>query len=269
MAIDFQLAGNAAENFDQFVRILMAPFVEPILRRANLEEGKSVLDIGCGTGFFTRAAREMVGATGTAIGLDPNGPMLEVARTLSADDDLTIEWCEAFVEDMPFDGVKFDAIISTQTIMFFPDLERGIKEICSVLAPDGSLSISFFAGPLEQSPYMCAYTRRLEEILPGSSDLTHHAFRLNGDEVATMFHFSGFDVIEAETIKLGVLLPPLDKFLPVHIAGLPFAEDFASLDQSVQENFYSAVTDDLAAFVQPDGNVFAPLALHVVSGGWH
>ena len=72
MAIDFQLAGNAAENFDRFVRILMAPFVEPILRRANLEEGKSILDIGCGTGFYTRAAREMVGATGSTIGLDPN-----------------------------------------------------------------------------------------------------------------------------------------------------------------------------------------------------
>ena len=115
---------------------------------------------------------------------------------------------------------------------------------------------------------MSACARRLEEILPGSLDLTHHAFRLDGDEVATMFHFSGLDAIEAETIKLGVLLPPMEKFLPVHIAGLPLAEDFARLDQSVRENFYSAVTDDLAAFVQSDGNVFAPLALHVVSGGW-
>jgi len=78
-----QLVGNAAENFDRFVRILMASFVDPILRRANLEEGKSVLDIGSGTGFFTREARKQVGPTGTTIGLDPDKNMLEVARSLS------------------------------------------------------------------------------------------------------------------------------------------------------------------------------------------
>jgi len=58
---------NAAENFDRFVRILMASFVDPILQRANLEEGKSVLDIGSGTGFFTREARKRVGSSGTTV----------------------------------------------------------------------------------------------------------------------------------------------------------------------------------------------------------
>ena len=73
--------------------------------------------------------------TGTTTGLDPDRTMLEVARALSANDDLPIEWCEAFVDDMPFDDLRFDAVISTQTIMFFPDLDKGIKEICGVMAP--------------------------------------------------------------------------------------------------------------------------------------
>ena len=266
MAIDFQLVDDTARNFDRFVRILMKPFVQPILLRANLDEGKSVLDIGCGTGFYTREARKQVGPTGSAVGLDPNGPMLSVARSLSSDDDLPIKWCEAFVEDMPFDGIKFDAIISTQTIMFFPDLEKGIKEICGVLAPAGHISVSFFAGLLERSPYMAAYTNRLEEILPGSSTLTHHAFRLSGEKVALLFRDTGIGAVKAEILEFPVTFPPMNEFLPMHLAGLPFASDFAALDRGVREAFYTDVASDLAAYVQPDGNLSVPLALHVVSG---
>ena len=91
MSNDFQLVGDAAVNFNRFVQVIMSPFVEPILQRAHLQEGKSVLDIGCGTGFFTRAAREKVGITGATVGLDPNGPMLEVAAALSTDAELPID----------------------------------------------------------------------------------------------------------------------------------------------------------------------------------
>jgi len=266
MATDFQLVGDSAANFDRFVQVLMASFLDPILQRANLEEGNSVLDIGCGTGFFTRAARKQVGPTGTTTGLDPNGSMLGVARALSADADLPIEWCEASVDDMPFGDSKFDAVISTQTIMFFPDLERGIEEICGVVAPNGRVSVSFFAGPMERSPYMAAYTKRLEVVLPGSSDLTRHAMRLDGEDVAGMFRSSGLHGVIVETLELLTSLPPIDQFLPVHIAGLPFASDFAALDHSVQESLYADVSNDLAAFIQPEGNLLVPLALHLVSG---
>ncbi|HIG39322.1 MAG: class I SAM-dependent methyltransferase [bacterium] len=266
MAIDYRLAANGAENFDRWVRIMMAPFVDPILQRVNLEEGKSVLDIGCGTGFFTRAARKEVGRTGKVIGLDPNGGMLEVAAALSAGDELSIEWCEASVEDMPLDNLKFDAVISTQTIMFFPDLEKGIRKICAVMASKGRVSVSFFAGPMDRSPYMAAYTNRLEEILPGTTDLVRHAYRLDGEEVATIFRNSGLKAVKAEILEFPVSLPPVINFLPLHIAYLPVAPDFAALDKSIQESFYTSVASDLAGFVQPQRNLLVPLALHVVSG---
>ena len=267
MSNDLQFNWNdAAANFDRFVRIMMASFVDPILKRANLDEGKSILDIGCGTGFFTRAAHKRVGPTGTTVGLDPSGSMLEGARALSADTDLPIEWCEASVDDMPFGDQKFDAVISTQTIMFFPDLEKGIKEICDVMAPNGHVSVSFFAGPMERSPYMAAINKRMAEILPTTSDLFQHAFRLDGEEVARMFRSSGLQNVAAETLEIATSLPPVDEFLPMHVAALPFASDFAALDQGIRESFYTDVRNDLAAFVQPAGNLLTPLALHLVSG---
>ena len=265
MSNDHRLVGNAAENFDRFVRIFMGSFVGPILQRANLEEGKSVLDIGCGTGFFTREARKQVGPTGTTTGLDPDRTMLEVARALSANDDLPIEWCEAFVGDMPFDDLKFDAVISTQTIMFFPDLDKGIKEICGVMAPKGRVTVSFFASA-ERSPYMAAIKNRVGKILPRASDLYQHATRLGAEEVAAIFRKSGLQEIRAETLELETSLPPINEFLPLHIAAQPIASEFAALDQSVQETLYADVSNDLAAFVQPDRNLLVPLTLRLVSG---
>jgi ubiquinone/menaquinone biosynthesis C-methylase UbiE len=266
MSNDFQLLGDAAVNFNRFVQVIMLPFVEPILQRAHLQEGKSVLDIGCGTGFFTRAAREKVGLTGSTVGLDPNGPMLEVAAALSTDAELPIDWCEASVDDMEFGDSKFDAVISTQTIMFFPNLEQGIRKICSVMAPGGRMAASFWAGPLERSPYMAAHNYRLEEIIPGMLELSRHAFRLDEEEVATMFRNSGLQEVTAETIELPVALPPIKEFLPLHIAGLPFATDFAALEKSVQETLYAEVNKDLAAYIQSDGSLLVPFTLHLVSG---
>ena len=191
--------------------------------------------------------------------------MLEVAATLSTDAELPIEWREASVDYMEFGDSKFDAVISTQTIMFFPNLEQRIRKICSVMAPSGRMAASFWAGPLERSPYMAAHNYRLEEILPGLLELSHHVFRLDGEEVATMFRNFGLHDVKAETLALPVALPPIDKFLPIHIAGLPVASDFAALEQSVRESLYAEVSDDLASYIQADGNLLVPFTLHLVS----
>jgi ubiquinone/menaquinone biosynthesis C-methylase UbiE len=47
--------------------------------------GERVLDVACGTGIVARRAAACVGAGGAAVGLDPNGSMLEVARAAAAD----------------------------------------------------------------------------------------------------------------------------------------------------------------------------------------
>ncbi len=134
------------------------------------------------------------------------------------------------------------------------------------MAPNGHVSVSFFAGPMERSPYFAAMNTRLGEILPETLEFTRHAFRLDGKEVATMFRSSGLQNVLAETLEIATSLPPVDEFLPMHVAALPFASDFAALDQGIRESFYTDVRNDLAAFVQPAGNLLAPLALHLVSG---
>ena len=84
--------------------------------------------------------------------------------------------------------------------------------------------------------------------------------------MATIFRHFGLQEVTAETIELETSLPPINEFLRLHLAVQPIASEFAALDQNVQEKVYADVSNDLAPYTQPDGNLLAPLVLNLVSG---
>ncbi len=69
----FKLSGMEMES--RLRRRLANPATT--LRGANLKPGQTVLKVGCGTGFFTLPAAEMIGATGHLIAMDPPSDFLD------------------------------------------------------------------------------------------------------------------------------------------------------------------------------------------------
>jgi ubiquinone/menaquinone biosynthesis C-methylase UbiE len=98
-----------------------------------------VLDIGCGTGLSTRqAARAAV--AGSAVGVDTSAPMLEVARRLSDDEDLTnVAYEQADAQVHRFAPERFDLCISRFGTMFFADPLAAFTNIGSALRPEARL----------------------------------------------------------------------------------------------------------------------------------
>ena len=60
------------------------PVVDRVIRRAALEPGHNVLDIGTGTGAVALQAALIVGAAGQVVGADPSPDMLDLARQRAA-----------------------------------------------------------------------------------------------------------------------------------------------------------------------------------------
>ncbi len=262
----FQLAGTGPESYERYIGVFMAPFVDAVIQRAKLTRGGAVLDVACGTGFVARAASSLVGSTGRVAGLDINPGMLEVARAASASANPSIEWHQASAEEIPFEDATFDAVLCSQGIMFLPDLRNGVKELCRVAAPGGRVVASFWAS-LERSIYIAASIGRMEKALPeGSMGVIGQAFRLDRDETAAIFRDSGLKGVVAETVEEMVSLPPIADYLPGHAASLPYAGEFEALDPAVRQRLYDEITDDLAAYIQGDGTVLVPFAVHMVSG---
>jgi SAM-dependent methyltransferase len=107
-----------------------------------LRPGEMVLDIGCGAGFDTLQAAQMVGTGGRVIGVDMTEAMREKMLAGARELDLTnVDVRDGFMEDLPVDDGSIDVVISNGVINLTPDKEGVMREIFRVLKAGGRIQI--------------------------------------------------------------------------------------------------------------------------------
>jgi len=110
---------------------------------ADIEEGDSVLDLGCGAGNDCFVARAIVGESGKVVGLDFTDAMLEKAQKNNARLGFkNVEFIKGDIEDMPLEDNQFDVVISNCVLNLVPDKRKAFAEIKRVLKPGGHFCIS-------------------------------------------------------------------------------------------------------------------------------
>ena len=113
-------------------------------------EGKTVLDLGCGTGRDVFVLSKLVGPEGRVIGVDMTREQLDVARsTLSwhaerfgySESNVTFE--QGFIEDLSFIGDEsIDIVVSNCVFNLSPLKDRVLREVYRVLVPGGEMYFS-------------------------------------------------------------------------------------------------------------------------------
>lgn len=98
-----------------------------LLRSAlELRAGDSVLDVGCGTGWFTRRAA----ADGArVVGLDVDEGALDFARRHSPEQ---VEYVRGDAARLPFEDRSFDKVMSVAALCFVQQWPHAIAEIVRV-----------------------------------------------------------------------------------------------------------------------------------------
>jgi ubiquinone/menaquinone biosynthesis C-methylase UbiE len=107
-----------------------------LLSREKIDETKSILDAGCGTGQTSAYIAEQYRCKVTS--LDCNKIMLDKARQRFSSLHLPIEVKQGSTENLPFDEGLFDIILS-ESVISFTDVSLTIPEFKRVLKSNGVL----------------------------------------------------------------------------------------------------------------------------------
>jgi ubiquinone/menaquinone biosynthesis C-methylase UbiE len=131
--------------------------------------GDRVLDVGCGTGYFTRLMAQAVAPGGTAHGVDPSGDAIEHARQRVARlDNCTFD--EGVAEALDASDGAYDVVVSSLMIHHLPETlrHRAIGEMSRVLRPGGLVLIAEFRPPTSR------IGRRLVTALTGHNAMANN-----------------------------------------------------------------------------------------------
>lgn len=118
-------------------------FRSSALELVAIQPGMRILDVGCGTGSLTIAARRKMGVEGEVVGIDPSSNMIEIAQQKAEMEGVEVEFSVGVVEKLDFPDGQFDLVLSSLMMHHLPEelQESGLHEVHRVLKPNGTLLI--------------------------------------------------------------------------------------------------------------------------------
>jgi ubiquinone/menaquinone biosynthesis C-methylase UbiE len=162
---------TSPKDYDRGIRLLTLGRIQRIKEKiANnyVQDGKHVLEIGCGTGTLTLM---MARRGATVTGIDASPRMLAEAKKRVHDANLeacvSLQYMDAALIGDRFPATSFDLIVSTLVFSELPpDDQRFVLEACqSLLAPDGRLLIADEVIPKKSIARLLFYLVRLPLVL--------------------------------------------------------------------------------------------------------
>lgn len=167
------------------------------LELARIQPGEQILEVGCGTGTLTLAAKSKAGPESQVTGIDVAPDMIETARQKAAKAGLAVHFQVGRIEAIPFPDNQFDLVLSSLMLHHVPgnaSKQQGMQEMFRVLKPGGRLVIVDAALP--KNPLL----RGLATLIVGKDMLAHSV-----EEFIPLLEKAGFDGIESGPTKSSFL----------------------------------------------------------------
>ena len=168
---------------------------EMTVNLAQVKPGDCILEVGCGTGTLTLAAKRRTGPSGKAFGIDVIPGMIELCQRKAAQANEDVTFQLGSIDDIPFSENLFDVVMCSFMIFHMSEDTRrkGIAEIYRVLKPKGRLLVLDLALPTQPFPRAIA-----QKLLGG---MLQHDLR----ELLPLMDASGFSDVEIAPAKFRIL----------------------------------------------------------------
>ena len=124
-----------------FMNYTHAPLTNWGLKLVNVQDGWTMLDVGCGGGFTIRRLLKR-SKDAQVYGIDISEESVTKARQVNAEVlDKQVYVTQGSAEQLPYNDEMFDLVTAVETVYFWPNLPDCLQEVRRVLKPGGKLAI--------------------------------------------------------------------------------------------------------------------------------
>ncbi len=265
---DWNRVAGGWEKWDRFFDEQMACLNHRIVADARLRSGIKVLDLGSGTGYPALLGAQIVGMSGSVIGIDLAEQMLAAARRKAAGLKLSnVTFQTGDVTALPFETASFDAVTSRFCLMFLPEISKATAEIARVLKPGAWLSAAVWSVP-EKNAYLTTPLAVIKQFieLPPPDPTAPGIFRLaKPGDLAKMLQDAGFVNIAEEEYLAEVRFPSGEEYYEslMDIAA-PIQNLFTRLSTQQQTEARHRIVGSIGQYRRAD-DIALPIAVRMVA----
>jgi ubiquinone/menaquinone biosynthesis C-methylase UbiE len=206
------------------------------------EEGWRWLDVGCGSGAFTRMVVERC-APASVDGIDPSEEQLAFARAAARLPHVRFDVGDATA--VPFAAETFDAAVMPLVIFFVPDPAKGVAEMARVVRPGGLVSAYAWDIPGGGFPYeaLKAELRRFNVTVPEAPNV--EAART--DVMQELWTGAGLTDVETREIGVQRVFADFDEYWTIVFGSPSFGSKLAAMPPGDLTILESRMRERLAA----------------------
>jgi len=124
----------------QMQAAILRPITERLLRCAGIQPGMRVLDLGSGAGDVAMLAAELVGPSGSVIGIDRNPQVLSIATQRARSRGLAYLTFQEASADTFLDKVRFDLVVGRYVLIHQTDPAAFLRAAAQLAKPGGSIA---------------------------------------------------------------------------------------------------------------------------------
>jgi SAM-dependent methyltransferase len=242
-----------ADHFDTSVRAYQQTF----MAAAAIQPDEQVLDVGCGAGQTSLDAARAA-TSGSVLGLDLSGPLLEVARKRAAAAGLVnVEFVQGDAQVHPFAPASFDVVLGRNSTMFFDDPPAAFAHLAHATKPGGRLVLLAWQSLADNEWFRStmaalAAGRELPAPPPGAPG----PFTLSDpDRVRTLLTGAGFVDPELRDLRAPMYLGRSPDEATQFVLGLN-KKMLADLDGDTRTRAVEALTQTMRDHAGPDEVTF-------------
>jgi SAM-dependent methyltransferase len=249
-----------AVAYEQFMGRWSRPLAKQFLGWLSAPNNVQWLDVGCGTGIFTKLILDMC-SPAMVVGIDCADAQIQHARQSSVSERADFRIADAQL--LPFSDVSFDVVASALTLNFVPDRSRALVEMRRVARPGGLIAGCVWDFAAELSP---SWPVRL-----GMSRLGFEPPSVTGAEVSsldaltTMFQQAGFEEVSTTSIDVTASFASFDEFWQSQTPSYaPITKAIARMPEVARATLQEMVIAELPSM--PDGRIAFRARANAVRG---